>query len=95
MMPTFPDPPYHSVRGVFPVRLETGFPSGAFWVISGFSLLPVFRRRHPVCVRLCAPRGHVDYPVLRRVEDWECTAVVGGPRGPRSGPGCSVRFVIT
>jgi len=48
----FLDPPYHSVRRVFPSTAgRLAFQAVPSWVISGLSLLPACAVRRPVCIR--------------------------------------------
>ena len=52
MMPTSPRSPLSFRTAGFPqYGWKAGFPSGAFPMISGLSLLPAFAVRHPVCIR--------------------------------------------
>ena len=96
MMPTFPRSPLSFRTVSFPqYGCKAGFPSGAFLSDQRLKPAPGMRRlTFQFASALRASRGHVDYPVLRRVED-SIRHRHGGrlphrPRGPRSGPGCSV-----
>jgi hypothetical protein len=48
----FLDPPYHSVRRVFPSTAgRLAFQAVPFWIVSSLSLLAAYAVRRPVCIR--------------------------------------------
>ena len=69
-MPTFPRPPYHSVRRVFP---DTAGRLAFRWGLPGFhaslSLLPTSAARRPVCIHPSYTSWSNGYPAQCRVVD--------------------------
>jgi hypothetical protein len=63
----FLDPPYHSVRRVFPSTAgRLAFQAVPSWVIGGLSLLPAFAVRHPVCIHPSCTSWSLRWSALSR-----------------------------
>jgi hypothetical protein len=96
MMPTFPRSSLSFRTAGFPqYGWKAGFPSGAF--LDRQQLKPCSRHAPSVdqfASALRAPRSRSDCPALCRAADSIAHRLGGSlllrPRGPRSGPGCSV-----
>ena len=93
--PPLLDLSWRNVRRVFPSTAgRLAFQAVPSRVVSGLSLLPAYATRRPFCIRpLCTSLSQrlsrtVSGRRLDRAPPWR--SLLLRPRGPRSGPGCSV-----